>query len=177
MADISDYERLARDSGAFRDIEIDILSESLQLWSKRPGDPNTLLELRDGKVLAGFALLCRATNTDFTFDVLALCVARSYHGTEAARSLVEMIEEESLRTMDSAIVRFETSTRKESAIQQGLLAGEGYTLVGHIVDFYEPGDDYFIYAKHVAVSQEGEGAETTQEKPGEASDGAARSES
>jgi|GEM_PF-1188275 len=166
MADIRDYERLARESGAYRDIELDILVESLQLWSKSPGAPNTLLELRDGKILAGFALLCRAMNTDFTFDVLALCVARSYHGTEAGRSLIAMVEEEALRASDSVIVRVETSSRKESAIQQGLLAQEGYALIGHIADFYEAGDDYFIYAKHLAGERAGSGEGETGEANG-----------
>jgi ribosomal protein S18 acetylase RimI-like enzyme len=161
MIDSREYEQLARETGAFKDIELEILKETLQSWKSKPGDPYTILELRDGRTLAGFAVLSRAANTEFTFDVTNICVERVYKGKGVGRSLVTMLEEEALRKVDSALVRFELSRLKEDAVGRGLFSELGYTLIGHIEDFYEEGNDYFIYAKHLSrVKQdEGDGSE------------------
>jgi GNAT superfamily N-acetyltransferase len=149
MTDLREYEGLAREMGAFKDIELEILKETFSEWRERPGDPYTLLEIRDGKILAGFAVLCREASTDYTFDVRAICVEPSYLGKGVTASVLGMLEEELLRLESSAILRIETSAKKEAAIGLGILAEQGYSLIGHIPDFYEPGDDYFMYAKHL----------------------------
>ncbi|MGO8694642.1 MAG: GNAT family N-acetyltransferase [Rectinemataceae bacterium] len=153
MNDIRDYERLARETGAYRDIEFEILDEYLHAWAEKPDGPNALVELRDGKTLAGFALLCRVVSTDFTFDVCAFCIDSSYAETGAGKELLAMIEKDALGHANSAIVRFEMSKRKEKAVGKGLLTQAGYALIGHIPDFYGPGDDYFMYAKHVFAAR------------------------
>ena len=74
MIDLRECEVLARETGAFKDIELEILKEAISAWQARPGDPYTIMELRDGKVLAGFALACRETRTDYSFNLRAICV-------------------------------------------------------------------------------------------------------
>ncbi len=161
MIDLSEYEALAREMGAFKDIELDILKESFAAWLERPGDPYTVLELRDGKVLAAFAVVCRETGTEYTYDIRAICVDPSYIGKGVTVSLIGMIEEEILKSESSAILRYETSKAKESAIGAGLLSERGFALIGHIPGFYAPGDDYFMYAKHLhrASAHEGDAKE------------------
>jgi hypothetical protein len=149
MIDILEYEGLASETRAFKDIELDILKETLSAWQKTPGEPYTLLEIRDGRILAGFAIICREAGCDYTFDTRAICIDPSYIGKSVAANILDMLEEELLRMEASAILRVETSTRKEAAMGKGLLSERGYALVGHIPDFYEPGDDYFMYAKHL----------------------------
>jgi GNAT superfamily N-acetyltransferase len=156
MIDIGEYEGLARETGSFKDIELDILKEVFSSWQARPGDPYTILEIRDGKILAGFAVICRKASTDYSFDVRAICVDPSYIGKGVTASILGMLEEELLRTEASAILRIEISTFKETAIGKGVLPERGYSLIGHIPDFYESGDDYFMYAKHVSREAPGE---------------------
>jgi hypothetical protein len=164
MTDPGEYEALARESGAFKDIELKILKETLSAWSEKPGEPFTLLELRDGKVLAGFAVIGRESNSDYTFDVRAICIEPSYVGKGVTASLVGMLEEELLRQTSSAILRIETSSRKEGAIGKGVLAGQGFSLIGHIPDFYEPGDDYLMFAKHLRKSAPSEAKREKDER-------------
>jgi hypothetical protein len=154
MTDPREYEGLARETRAFKDIELEILKESLRAWSDRPGDPFSLVELRDGKLLAGFALMCKESSTEYTFDAKAICVGPSYLGSEVTDIVVGMLESELLKTESSAILRVETSTKKEAAIGKGVLASRGYALIGHIPDFYEAGDDYYMYAKHLRRAAE-----------------------
>ncbi len=149
MTDINEYARLAQEGGAFKDIELEILKESLLTSIERPGLPYRSVELRDGKLLAGFGLLFRTPGADFTFDVAALCVDASYLDKGIGRKLIDLIEEEALRAEPSAIVRFEISTRKRSAAGPGLLEECGYSLIGHIADFYGKEDDYYMYARHL----------------------------
>ncbi|MGA2547392.1 MAG: GNAT family N-acetyltransferase [Rectinemataceae bacterium] len=156
MIDTAEYEGLAREMGAFKDIELDILKETFSAWQARPGDPYTILELRDGKILAGFAVICRKASTDYSFDLRAICVDPSYIGKGVTAKILGMLEEELLRTEASAILRIEISTIKETAIGKGVLSDRGYSLIGHIPDFYEPGDDYFMYAKHIHRAAAGE---------------------
>jgi GNAT superfamily N-acetyltransferase len=149
MTEIGEYQDLALGIGIFKDIELDILKETLVAWRERPGDPHTLLEIRDGKILAGFAILCRASNTDFTFDVRAFCIDRGYLGKGVAERLLSMVEEEVLRLEGTGILRLETSSRKVTAIGRGALDAAGYALIGHITGFYGESDDFFMYAKHL----------------------------
>jgi len=161
VTDIQDFIQLARDSGAYKDIELDILKETLLSWKERPGDPCSVVELRDGKVLAGFAVFARTQSTDFTWDVRAVSVDAIYRGKGVGQRLVDLIEEEILSSAAQAIIRFELSKRKEVAVGEGFLLDKGFSLIGHIEGFYELGDDYFIYAKHVSIHQPetGEGNE------------------
>ena len=50
-------------------VEVDVLHETLLSWKDAPGDPYTVLELRDGKILAAFAIVSRITGRDSTFDI------------------------------------------------------------------------------------------------------------
>ncbi len=149
MMDLSEYESLAAETGVFKDIELEILKEGLLSWRDKPGQPYTVVELRDGRLLAGFALLCREASAEFTFEAKAICIEPSYVGKGVADGLLAKLEEAALGAEPSAILRIETSTRKEAAMGPGLLGSKPYALIGHIPDFYAPGDDYFMYARHL----------------------------
>jgi GNAT superfamily N-acetyltransferase len=149
MSELGEYEKLALETGAYRDIELEILKEALSAWSVQPGEPYWAVEVRDGRLLAGFGLLSKAANTEFTYDVIALCVEPGYAGKGVGKRLVQLLEEEVLGLETSAILRFETSSRKAASMGWDLLASGDYSMIGHIADFYEKGDDYFIYARHL----------------------------
>jgi ribosomal protein S18 acetylase RimI-like enzyme len=161
MIDQREYEGLARETGVYKDIELDILKEAFSAWQKNPGNPYTILELRDGKMLAGFLVVRREEATDYTFNVQAFCIDPSYLDKGVAERLVSMLEEETAKLAASAILRFETSTEKEAAFGAGILSSSGYSLIGHIPDFYSKGNDYYMYAKHLRPRERraGEGGE------------------
>jgi len=159
MIDIREFEQIASDSGAYKDIELEILKETLVTADEHPGDPFHLVEVRDGRLLAGFALFSKAQNTDFTYDGGALCVDRGYRDKGIGQRLVELLEEELLKLDSAPILRFETSLKKKEAMGKGLLESCGFALIGHIADFYGAGDDYYIYARHLVPSEQQENKE------------------
>ncbi len=149
MMDTREYEQLAMESGVYRDIELDILIDTLDSWKKRPGDPYSLVEIRDNREIAGFCLYQRAANTDFTFDIHSFLVGKAYRGKGAADKLLELLIEEILSRTTSAMIRIEISTIKEAAVETGFFSSRGFETIGHIQDFYGSGNDYFIYARHI----------------------------
>jgi GNAT superfamily N-acetyltransferase len=149
MTGAREFEELVRRTGAYEDIEVQMLKEAFESYDRKPGEPFTVLELRDGKTLAGFAVMRREGSCSYSYTLQALCVDPTYIGKGVAEKLLEMIEEEALRLVVSAILRFELSAHKEAAFGAGILMARGYAILGHIADFYDAGNDYFMYAKHV----------------------------
>ena len=149
MMETRDYEQLALESGVYKDIELDILIDTLDSWKSRPGSPYSLVEVRDSREPAGFCLFQRAPNTETTFDVHTFLVGRDYRGKGAADKLLELLSEEILASLRSAMIRIEVSSMKEAAVEPGFFGSRGFETIGHIPDFYGPGNDYWIYAKQV----------------------------
>ena len=173
MIDVREYESLARETGAYRDIELEILTEALLAWQKFPGKPHILLDLRDGKILAGFAIMSKGQNTDSAFDIRDFCIDRAYIGKGVGEKLVEMLEEEVKRLEGSALIRIEISRKKEDSLGRGLFLSTGFTLVGHIPSFYGEDDDYFMYLKYVSIHKKAEDAAPKGATPQGAGPGAA----
>lgn len=150
MMETRDYEQLALESGVYKDIELDILIDTLDSWKARPGSPYSLVEVRDSREPAGFCLFQRAANTESTFDIHTFLVGRDYRGKGAAEKLLDLLAEEILASVRSAMIRIETSSTKENAVEPRFFTARGFETIGHIPDFYGPGNDYWIYAKQVA---------------------------
>ncbi|MBP7096824.1 MAG: GNAT family N-acetyltransferase [Spirochaetia bacterium] len=170
MIDVREYEQLALETGAYRDIELDILGETLEVWKERPGQPYTLVEIRDGKQLAGFCLYHKAQATEYTYDIHTLAVGRDYRGKGVGTRLVELVRDEIVTREPYGIIRSETSKAKERAIEPGFYEANGFETIGHIPDFYENENDYYIYARAATRAEaplEGEpGAESAADGTG-----------
>ncbi|GAB1456201.1 MAG: GNAT family N-acetyltransferase [Spirochaetia bacterium] len=152
MINIREYELLSLETGAYRDIELDILREALATWKENPGAPFELIELRDGALLAGFCLYYRSPNTDFTYDVRAFVVGRDYRNKAVGPRLIELLEERLLEKGSYSVIRIETSQVKEEAVGDNFFLSTGFQTIGHIPDFYAPENDYYIYVKSVSLA-------------------------
>jgi ribosomal protein S18 acetylase RimI-like enzyme len=162
MINIREYELLSLETGAYRDIELDILKETLAAWKESPGAPFELIELRDGQVLAGFCLYYKSPNTEYTFDIHTFVVARDYKGKQVGPRLVELIEERLLEGRPFAVIRIETSKVKESSVGDGFFQSAGFQTIGHIPGFYDTENDYYIYMKAVSAIKPKERAERSE---------------
>lgn len=152
MINIREYELLTLETGAYRDIELDILKETLAAWKESPGSPFELIELRDGRVLAGFCLYYRSPNTEYTFDIHTFVVGRDYRNKAVGPRLLELLEEAVTQKTPYAVVRVETSRVKEHAIGDSFYGNNGFQTIGHIPGFYETDNDYYIYVRSASVS-------------------------
>ena len=153
MINIREYELVSLETGAYRDIEVDILKKTLPTWKENPGKPFELIELRDGSILAGFCLYYHAPNTEYTFDVHTFVVGRDYRNKAVGPRLIELLEERLLETRKYAVIRMETSKVKENAIGDEFFQSIGFQTIGHIPGFYDAENDCSIYVKPVTSIQ------------------------
>lgn len=156
MTDLGYYLTLARDAGVFKDIEIDILEETLQEWERRSDGSSTLVELASNGRVSGFAFFGPLHNTEFTYDIRWIVVDRLTKKLGIGKQLLERIEEEILKVSPNAIISVEISKIKENAVAENFFLDAGFTLVGRIPDFYGKGDDFLMYAKHIHEYEESE---------------------
>jgi len=151
IADITEYEYLVLELQILKEIELDILHETLLTWKQNPGDPYMVTEIRDGKQLAGFCIYYQSPNTEYSYDIHTFCVGVNYRHTQVADDLLYQLEQELLKKHTHAVIRVETSQSKEMAIRENFYFNAGFQKIGHIPSYYELGNDYFIYSKSISV--------------------------
>jgi ribosomal protein S18 acetylase RimI-like enzyme len=145
--DIQEFERVASRTGVFKGVEIDLLHETLLSWKESQGDPYTLLELRDGKILAAFALIGKISGRESTFDIRYIVLDRDYRTPQVGKRILEMIDADLLKKGSYAVIRLETSTSKVGNAGSAIYEEGGYKVIGHIAGYYGEYDDYFYLMK------------------------------
>lgn len=147
--DFREFERAASNTGVFKGVEVDILHETLVSWSSSPGNPYTVLELRDGKTLAAFAIVSRSSGRDSTHDIRYIVLDRDYRSTEGGKRILEMIDEDLLAKNSYGVIRLETSGKKLGNLGVECYEASGYRIIGHIAGYYGDDDDYYYLMKTV----------------------------
>lgn len=165
MTDLRYYIMLATGSGAYKDIEIEIMKESLLEWERRPDSRAILVELASGGRVSGFAYYTPVNGTEYTFDIKWLVVDKMGRRRDIGEQLIDRIEADILNAHEDAILLVETSAVKERAVEEGFWEGAGFSLIGRIPGFYGKGDDYLMYAAHLSRDG-GAGAEAETSIPG-----------
>ncbi|MDP2791674.1 MAG: hypothetical protein Q8O15_07970 [Rectinemataceae bacterium] len=149
LIDMREFELVASQSGVFKGVEIDLLHETLLSWKGSPGEPYTVLELRDGKILVAFAIISKINGRQSTFDIRYIVVDRDYHSTECGSHLLQLLDEDLLAKNSYAVIRLETSGKKLENLRPEAFQESGYKMIGHIPGYYGEGDDYFYLIKTV----------------------------
>jgi ribosomal protein S18 acetylase RimI-like enzyme len=162
MDEYVEYVRIASDTGMYQEIELEILEETIKTQLAEPGKPYMMVEVRDGKALAGFALFHKIHGTDCTWDIHTILIDLNYQGMGIGSRLLALIEEKICLTDPIAVVRVEISKKREVLIEDGLFLSAGYMLIGHIPDYYEPGNDYCIYTRYLGPKIEQKHDEETE---------------
>jgi len=140
------YLRIARDVGVFRAGEIRILEEVLEEYEDYPDLYYFFVE-RQGDDIIGFAVLSWVDLTEFAWDLYWLVVDAPHQGQGVGKKLLKRVEEHILAKQKRAILRVETSRKKEFSHARRLYENRGFTEAGRIKDFYGTGDDLIVYKK------------------------------
>ena len=147
--DMQEFERVANHTGVFKSVEVDLLHETLLSWKSSQGDPYTVLELRDGKALAAFAIIGRIAGRESTFDIRYIVLDRDYRTPQVGKRILEMIDNDLLGKASFAVIRLETSTSKVGNMGANTYEEGGYKVIGHIAGYYGEYDDYYYLMKTV----------------------------
>lgn len=141
------YLNLAQGTSVFKPAEINILNEILTEYFSCPERDYFLFEEEKEKQLLGFVIFGKTALTDFSWDVYWLAVDKQCQGKGIGRCLLKKVEDFVKQREAKAILRVETSTRKEYAHARNLYSKQGFKEVGQIPDFYSPQDNLLIFYK------------------------------
>ncbi|MDD5613744.1 MAG: GNAT family N-acetyltransferase, partial [Candidatus Omnitrophica bacterium] len=107
------YLKIAEDVAVFTKDEIDGIAETLDWYIEEPEKEFFLVEERDGDNLMGFAMFGRTPITTFSWDIYWLLVSKHYQGKGIGKRLLNKLEERILSMDKKAVLRVETSTKRE----------------------------------------------------------------
>jgi len=145
---IKQYLNLADRTGAFHPGELDVLREVLE-ETLAPDDgisSYVMLEEREAERLRGFIIFGRTPLTQFGWDIYWLVVDKDIHRHGVGRRLVHLMQQYVRDLHQTAVIRIETSGKKEYDHVRKFYANAGFAEVGRIADFYAPGDDLVIFS-------------------------------
>lgn len=147
------YMQIAESTGVFKPQELAVLRELVIEYYRMPDVNYFLFEGYSGTALAGFAIFGRTPLTLDTWDLYWLIVHRDFQGKGIGKSLIRRTEHFIGLSHDRALLRAETSGRKEYAHARNLYTRTGFTQACSIPNFYETDDDLVIYYKELHESE------------------------
>jgi len=142
--------RIACAVDVFKPQEIETLAEVLDGCENGPQSSYILFKERLGDAVIGFIIIDRVAITEFSWDIYWLVVDKQYQGKGYGKNLLKRVESYILEQQDKAILRVETSTKKEFSHARNLYSRQGFREVGRIANFYAPADDLIIYSKEIS---------------------------
>jgi len=86
--------------------------------------------------------------TEGTWDIYWMAVAKENQGRGIGRNLLNFAEN-GMREAHGRLALIETSSKPEYERTRRFHHSQGYELIGHIPDFYAPGDDKLIFRKRL----------------------------
>ncbi|MBU1367169.1 MAG: GNAT family N-acetyltransferase [Candidatus Omnitrophica bacterium] len=146
-----DYLKAARSTEVFNSQEIEILSEVLQDCRDNQEKNYFLFEEKQDNSISGFVIFGKTSLTEFCWDVYWLVVDKSCQGKGVGRKLLGRVESFLLKGNSGAVLRVETSARKEYVHARGLYTKQGFKGAGRIPNFYSKQDDLVIFYKEIKV--------------------------
>ncbi len=103
---------------------------------------------REEERVLGFACYGPRALTEGTFDLYWIVVAKAAQGRGIARALMQQVETD-IRQMGGRLIVIETSGTPEYEPARRLYTACGCAPEAIIRDFYRPGDDLFIFTRHL----------------------------
>ncbi|MBU1122148.1 MAG: GNAT family N-acetyltransferase [Candidatus Omnitrophota bacterium] len=139
------YLEIAGNVGVFTSAEIDVIIEILNVHEKSDGKEYVVFNYKEADIILGFIIFGRTPLTEFSWDIYWLVVDLGRQGKGIGGKLIRMCQDFILGNGDSAILKVETSTKKEFAHARNLYVKQNFKEAGRIPNFYKENDDLIIY--------------------------------
>ncbi|MFH1771889.1 MAG: GNAT family N-acetyltransferase [Candidatus Omnitrophota bacterium] len=149
MADFGNnvYFKIAQSTGVFTAEELVVLKGMLAECQSNQELNYILIDEADKEIVKGFIIFGRTPLTEFCWDFYWLAVSSNFQGKGTGKKLLEKAEDFILRKNKQAVIRVETSARKEYAHARNLYVRRGFKEAGRIHGFYSIKDDLVIFYK------------------------------
>lgn len=149
--DKDNYLTIARATGVFKPEEMLVLDELLDACRSAQETSYVLIEEHCDAVLAGFMIFGRAPMTAFSWDMYWIVVDASFQRRCIGKKLLERLENRVLTGHSQAIIRAETSSKREYASARNFYTKNNFVQAGSITNFYDTGDDLLVFCKYISA--------------------------
>jgi ribosomal protein S18 acetylase RimI-like enzyme len=141
--------RIAAEVGVFDAEEVDTVYE---LFDEYVADPVAsgyyFLSYREAGRTLGFACYGPTPLTQGTYDLYWICTDAQAHQRGIGRALLRQVEAE-IKAANGRLIIISTSSQPAYQPAREFYQRTGCTLDGIIRDYYEPGDDLYLYSRRV----------------------------
>lgn len=148
-SEVFDYIDIALSSQAFRDSELEVLKDVINDYVDNSSTTYNFFEEKIGDKLVGFVIFGKTPLTEYGWDIYWLIVHKMFQGKGVGRRLIQRVEEFVLTMDHKAILRVETSSKKEYSAARGLYVKLNYLELGRLPNFYSESDDLIIFYKEI----------------------------
>lgn len=141
-------EKLLRRTGLFREGEVRVAMEVLDVYLYREGQEDyRVFSAFVGQRVGGYVCFGPNTMTEGTFELYWIAVDPPFQGQGLGTALMETAEGEAARRGARMLVA-ETSSRPDYTPALTFYRRRGYLVTARVPDYYAPGDDKLILVKH-----------------------------
>ncbi len=134
-------------SGVFGQSDAEVVDGMFVEAFTGPSDDNyRFLSCWEGSRLVGFACYGSESMTQGTWDLFWICVSGQLRRRGAGRALLNDVQQRAAQERVRLIVIYTSSTEKYTAARR-LYESLGFERVAVVPDYYNNGDDLFIYTK------------------------------
>lgn len=147
--DVMTLVEMARETGVFKPLEIDVLEEVLADYLDEPGGEgyHCYSDEQDGE-LRGFVCYGPNTMTDQTWDLYWIVTNKRLQGHGIGTELLGFAEDD-MRKQRGRLLMIETSSLPNYEPTRAFYLKRGYEQVAVIPDFYSDGDSLVMFRKRL----------------------------
>jgi len=149
VADIAKLVQVVRQTEVFKEAEIAVAQEVLELASKDEHEQEYSGYVYDnGSEVLGYYVFGQRPLTVATYDMYWIVVAPEVHGKGVASTLLSHCEE-NIQKRKGELIIVETSSTNKYDRTRAFYKKNHYAQAARIKNFYSKGDDLVIYIKHL----------------------------
>jgi len=146
---IAQYVDIVTSTGMFNGEEVAVLEEILNDYYTNPKTTYVLFDTVVDGITVGFVFFGKTPLTERCWDIYWIAVRGHCQGKGYGMELLKRAEQYILNHDGNAVIRIETSTRRQYDHARRLYERQGYREAGRIPAFYGCDDDLVIYYRGV----------------------------
>ena len=148
--DIDPITELVEATGVFRNDEIDVAVELMDIAASQPNQKDYILfsGIDEQNTVVGYYCVGPTPMTQSTFDLYWIAVHPQHHGKNFGTQLLQHCEA-LVKSKNGTLMVAETSSQTKYEPTRKFYLKNQYTESARIQNYYMPGDDLMIYTKYL----------------------------
>jgi len=141
--------RILSDTPEFPPTDVSVAGELIDAYLEDPSDSGYYVLVAEADAaIVGYICYGPTPLTNGTWDVYWMAVARLEQGQGIGGALLSAAEAK-IKETQARLVLIETSSKPNYEKTRRFYQSQGYEVISHIPDFYDPGDDKLTFQKRL----------------------------